>query len=153
MVKQKLNKAYNHCYINSLRLSVAYIHQQTRLSLVQIMARHRPGDKPLSIPTLVYCQLDLWEYNSVKHKWKFNPFYLRKYLSLQMSSAKWQAFCRDLNVLTVDYNWNHTPPSIVKEQPSADAIFAMMFYITIWFHKVCILMLYRFARREHSSYR
>ena len=52
-------------------------------------------------------------------------------MCLQISSAKSRPSCRGLNVLTVDYNWNHTPPSIVEEQPSAEAIFAKMFYITI----------------------
>ena len=36
-------------------------------SLVQIMACHLAGAKPLSEPMLEYCQLDPWEQTSVKH--------------------------------------------------------------------------------------
>ena len=52
--------------INSLRPSAAYMHQQSMPSLVQIMACHLDGAKPLSEPMLEYCQLDSWEQTSVK---------------------------------------------------------------------------------------
>ena len=41
--------------INSLRPSDAYIHQETRPPLVQIMAYHLVGAKALSEPMLEYC--------------------------------------------------------------------------------------------------
>ena len=41
--------------INSLRQSDVYMHHQPRPSLVQIMACHLAGAKPLSEPMLVYC--------------------------------------------------------------------------------------------------
>ena len=44
--------------INSLRLSDAYMCQETRLSLLQIMACRLFSTKPLSEPMLEYCQLD-----------------------------------------------------------------------------------------------
>ena len=48
-------------WFNSLRPSDAYMRQLTRPLLVQILACRLVGAKPLSEPTLVYCQLDPWE--------------------------------------------------------------------------------------------
>ena len=47
-----------HWCVNSLRPRDAYMHHQTRPSLVQIMACHLFGAKPLSKPMLHYCQMD-----------------------------------------------------------------------------------------------
>ena len=63
---------------NSLRPSDAYMRQLTRPSLVQIMACRLVGTKPISEPTLVYCQLDPWEWTSVKYQWKLKHFHLEK---------------------------------------------------------------------------
>ena len=50
----------------SLRPRDAYMRQQTKPPLVQIMAYHMFGAKPLCEPMLIYCQLDPWESTSVK---------------------------------------------------------------------------------------
>ena len=68
--------------------------------LLQIMACRLFGAKPLSEPMLSYCQLDPKEYISVKFYLKFKTFHSRK-RHLRMSSAKWQPFCLNLNVLTL----------------------------------------------------
>ena len=53
---------------NSLRPIAAYMHQQTKPTLVQIMACCLFGTKPLSEPMLIYCQLDpKWNINGNKH--------------------------------------------------------------------------------------
>ena len=43
----------------------AYMHQWTRSSLVQIMACHLFGAKPLPQTTLTYCQLAPWEQSEI----------------------------------------------------------------------------------------
>ena len=48
-------------YFNSLRLSDAYMRQQTKPSLIQIMACRLTGAKPLSETMIEYCDLDHWE--------------------------------------------------------------------------------------------
>ena len=53
-------------YFNSLRPRDAYMSHQTYPSLVQIMAYHMVGTKPLSEPMLPYCQSDHKKHNSVK---------------------------------------------------------------------------------------
>ena len=45
-------------WVNSSPPSAAYMHQWTGSALVQIMACHIFGPKPLSKPELSYCQLD-----------------------------------------------------------------------------------------------
>ena len=56
---------------NSLRPSAAYMCQWTGSALVQIMACHLIGTKPLSEQMLVYCQMDAWEQISVKVESEF----------------------------------------------------------------------------------
>ena len=51
------------------------MRQLTRPSLVQIMAWRRFGTKPLSEPTLAYCQLDLWEHILMKLYLKIKSFH------------------------------------------------------------------------------
>ena len=55
------HSSYNTRRFYSLRLSDAYIHQQTWPSLLEIMDCHLYGTKPLSIPVLEYFLLDSWE--------------------------------------------------------------------------------------------
>ena len=65
LVRQRLyiEMAQGACYnisktgitINSLRPSDAYMHQETKPPLVQIMAYHLVGAKALSEPMLEYC--------------------------------------------------------------------------------------------------
>ena len=52
--------------LNSSRPSAAYMRQRIRSALVQIMACHLFGAKPLSKPMLGYCQLYILEHTSVK---------------------------------------------------------------------------------------
>ena len=47
-------------FINSSKPNDSYLHKQTRPSLVQIMACHLFGAKPLSKPMLAYCELNPW---------------------------------------------------------------------------------------------
>ena len=49
-------------------LNAAYMHQWTGSALVQVMACHLLGAKPLPEPMVSYCQLDFWEYI----KWNSN---------------------------------------------------------------------------------
>ena len=78
-------RAYHHQiyyqespHVNSLRPGDAYMHRQPTTWLVQIMACHLFGAKPLSEPTLGYCHLDTWEQTSVKFNSKFKHFHSRK---------------------------------------------------------------------------
>ena len=52
--------------VNSSPPGVAYMRQLIGSALVQIMACHLFGAKPLSKPMLEDCQLDPWEQTSVK---------------------------------------------------------------------------------------
>ena len=65
-------------WVNSLRPSDAYMRHQPRPSLVQMMACHLIGAKPLSEPMLYYCQLDPQEQTSVKLYSKFKYFHSGK---------------------------------------------------------------------------
>ena len=64
----------NQRWVNSLRLSDAYMHQYNIQTLVQIMACRLFGAKPLSEPMLPYCQLDAKEHTSVTFYLRFNIF-------------------------------------------------------------------------------
>ena len=57
------------------------------------MACRMPGDKPLSNPMMVYCELDLWELADVKLSSKYNYDILRIvpgiiYICIYMASIK-----------------------------------------------------------------
>ena len=58
--------------------SAAYMRQQTRSALVQVMACRLFGTKPLPEPILAYCQLDSWEQISGKFESEFYHFHSRK---------------------------------------------------------------------------
>ena len=47
--------------INTLRLSDTYMYQWTASSLVQVMACHICGVKPLPGPVKAFCQFDTWK--------------------------------------------------------------------------------------------
>ena len=64
--------------INSSPLSDAYMHQWIGSVLVQIMACHIFGTKPLSEPMLGYCQLNPKEQTSVKFQSKSRTFHSQK---------------------------------------------------------------------------
>ena len=53
-------------WVNSLRLSYAYMRQDNITKLLQIMACRLVGAKPLSEPMLEYYQFEPWEQTSVK---------------------------------------------------------------------------------------
>ena len=56
--------------------SPAYMRQWNGSVLVQIMASHQFGAKPLSKAMLIYCQLDSWKQISVKLESEFYHFIL-----------------------------------------------------------------------------
>ena len=60
--------------VNSLKLSDAYIHQQTWSSLIQVMAFNLFGTKPLPKPMLAYCQLESYEQTVVKFDCNLSNF-------------------------------------------------------------------------------
>ena len=64
-------------WLNSLRPSDTYMHQYNIPTLVQIMACHMFGNKPLSELMLPYCQLDPKEHISLKFYFKFKSFHSR----------------------------------------------------------------------------
>ena len=74
------------CIVNSSTPRVAYIHQWTGSSLVQIMACRLLGAKPFTESVLGYCELDFWEQISVKFESDFHQFSIKK-MHLIMSSA------------------------------------------------------------------
>ena len=78
--------------VNSLRPSDAYMRQQCRLSLFQILACRLIDAKPLSEPTLVYCQINFSEISMEIQTFSF------KKMRLKSSSAEWQPSCLGLNV-------------------------------------------------------
>ena len=66
-------------WVNSSPPSAAYMRQWIGSALVQIMACHLFGAKPLPQPVLAYCQLDSWEHISMKFESEFYHFHSRKY--------------------------------------------------------------------------
>ena len=86
---------YEHQF-TSLRLSDAHMCQQTRPSLVQIMACRLFGAKPLSEP--IYSELNAKEHISVKYYLKSKSFHSRKCI---WRNRLWNSrpFCLGLNVL------------------------------------------------------
>ena len=98
---------------NSLRPNDAYMHQQTRSSLLQIMACCLYSTEPLSEPMLDYCWLDPWEQVSGKMKSKFKRFHWRK--QFKDVVCKMAAFCLGLNVFTqIMLQNSHHGPIIYK---------------------------------------
>ena len=70
-------------------------------SMVQVMACHPFGAKPLPKPIPTYCQLKAW--NSVKFQSKIQAFSFEK-LYLRMLSARWRLFYSGLRVCYI-LNW------------------------------------------------
>ena len=70
--------------INSSPPSAAYMHQWTRSALVQVMACHLFGAKPLPEPMLAYWRLDFWEQISVKLESKFCHFHIKNAFEIAM---------------------------------------------------------------------
>ena len=83
--------------------------QQTRPSLLEIMAWCLFSAKPLSEPMLVYCQLIPSEQISVKSESKYEDFDSGKY------TAKWRPFCLGLNLFSYRIVWGHI--SAWRRQP------------------------------------
>ena len=77
---------------NSSSPNAAYIHQWSESILVQVMACHLVGAKPLPEPMMNVCQVDPQEQTSVELKIKMQISSLMK-LHLKRSSAKWRSFC------------------------------------------------------------
>ena len=69
--------------------SAAYMRRWTGVALVQIMAWHRTGDKPLPAPVLIHWTLDLGN----KHRWnsyRNTKVFIHK---KAFEYAKWLPFC------------------------------------------------------------
>ena len=81
-----------NCLVNSCPPSAAYIRQWTRSALVQIMACHLFGAKPLTEPILGYYQEGFWEQISVKFKLEFYHFHFKKCI-WSCRLPKWRPFC------------------------------------------------------------
>ena len=79
-------------WVNSSPPICAYMHQWTGPALVQVMACHLFGDKPLPEPMLSYCQLDSWEQISLNLKLEFYNFHSRKCI-WNCRLPKWWPFC------------------------------------------------------------
>ena len=84
--------------LNSSPPSAAYMCQWSGLALVQIMACHLFGTKPLSKPMLGYCQLDPLGTNFSEVLIKAQNFSFMK-MHLNVSSAKWWPFCPEVHEL------------------------------------------------------
>ena len=77
-------------------------------SLVQIMAWHLFGAKPLSEPMLAYCQLNPSMNKLQCHLIESQTFSFKK-MHLKMLCAKWQSSCLSLYVLTLQVlRWEHS---------------------------------------------
>ena len=87
-------------WVNMSPLSVAYMHQLTGSSLVQVMACCLFGTKPLPEPMLAYCKLDSWEQIPVKLEWKHYHFHSRKCI-WKCGLPKWRPFCPGGSQLTL----------------------------------------------------
>ena len=87
-----------HRTINSLRRSGAYMCQQHRPSLVQIIACRLFDAKPLSEPMLEHCQMDTYEQTWVKFFHRNLNIFIYK-MRLKMSTAKWRPFRLSLDSL------------------------------------------------------
>ena len=70
---ENVSISWRHYVINSSPLSAAYMRQWTGSTLVQVMACHLFGTKPLPEPTLAYCLLDPFRnnlhWNSNRNTW------------------------------------------------------------------------------------
>ena len=85
-----------------------YICQRIKSALVQIMACHLFGTKPLSKPVLDYCQLDPWEQNSVIkiQKFSFTEMHL-KISSAIMQMTFWHAFfLMKFSIFQFKFQWS-----------------------------------------------
>ena len=86
--------------LNSSPPSDAYMHRWTGSALVQIMACHLLGTKPLSEPILDYYQLLPKEHTAVKFQSKYKTFYSRKCIW-----KYWRPFCPGGDELTDSGQW------------------------------------------------
>ena len=78
--------------INSSPPCAAHMRPWTGSALVQVMACHLFGAKPLPKPMQAYCQLDTWEQISVKFEWEFYIFHSRKCI-WKCRLPEWRPFC------------------------------------------------------------
>ena len=85
-------------WFNSSPPSATYMRQWTRSTLVQAMACHLFGVKPLPEPMLAYFQLDSWEQNSVKYEWELCNFHSGKCIWKYL--PEWLPFCPGGDELT-----------------------------------------------------
>ena len=79
-------------WVISCPRNAAYMIQWSGSSLVQVMACHLFSAKPLLEPILAFCQLDSWEYISVKLESEFYHFHSRKCIK-KCCLPKWRPCC------------------------------------------------------------
>ena len=93
--------------------SSAYMRHRFGSALVRIMACRLFDAKPVSEPTLIYCQLYPWEQNSVKFESKYKTFHSRKCIwtcrlrnggHFVPASMRWSP----------PHEWNHTTASMAR---------------------------------------
>ena len=97
--------------VNSSPPSATYMHQWTGSALVQVMACHLFGAKPLPELMLPYCQLHSWQQISVKFKSEFYHFHSRNCI-WNCRLPKWRPFCQ----LTVAYPLCSTHIKLLLQQ-------------------------------------
>ena len=79
-------------WVNSPPPSVAYVHQWTGSSLLQVMACRLFGAKPLPESMLAYCRLDSWKQISVK--FESESYYFQSSICIwNCHLPKWRPFC------------------------------------------------------------
>ena len=103
--------------INSLRSSYAYMRQQIKPLLVQIMACRLFGAKSFSEPMLEYCRLDPLEQISVKYLLKYIHFHSNKYIwkcRLQ-NGGHFVPIWRIVNWAPVTLKWNFLSTKFTHE--------------------------------------
>ena len=108
MIKHNVFEShYNIIWFNPSRSGDAFMCHTTRASLVQIMACHLFGAKPLSKPVLAYCSLDTWEHEL----WIKTLQFSYNKMNLKMLFAKCWSFCRYLKVITWYWTQHSTDKS------------------------------------------
>ena len=113
--------------------------QWIRSALVQIMACRLYSTKPLSEPTLEYCQSDPEEQTPVKFFVKIQTFSFTKIIHLKMS-AKWQSFCPKGDELTqipaTHFSIEEIPDAVVSDLYNLS--YTVWLYIGSHFLYICM---------------
>ena len=142
--------------------SAAYIHQWTGSALLQVMACHLFGTKPLPEPMTTYCQLDLKEQTSVKLESKYKSFIHENVFEnfvCEMAILYWGRWVNQFEVIigagnnlkpnrqqTITLNWNiigsHNLLVACFVAPS-NQLNIICITGTGWFNRLHVLMVWR----------